>query len=47
MDEHYSKAKSSFWSAWSDSDMRKWLESHNFKAEAKGKRDDVRNDLRS
>lgn len=30
MDEHYSKAKSSVWSSWYDSEIRDWLVQHGY-----------------
>lgn len=42
MDEHYSTAKSTVWSAWKDSDMRDWLVNNGYlKSDAQAKRDDV------
>ncbi len=42
LDEHYTRAKSTAFSGWHDSDMRSWLVEHGYlKSDGEAKREDV------
>lgn len=42
LDEHYTRAKSTVWGGWYDSEMRDWLVNHGFlKSDYQAKRDEV------
>jgi hypothetical protein len=42
MDEHYTRAKSTYWSSWYDSEIRDYLVQHGFlKSDAQAKREEV------
>lgn len=42
LDEHYTRAKSTVWSGWYDSEIRDWLVQHGYlKSDAQAKRDEV------
>lgn len=42
LDEHYTRAKSTVWAGWYDSEMRDWLVNHGFlKSDYQAKRDEV------
>jgi hypothetical protein len=48
LDEHYTRAKSSIWGGWYDSEIRDWLVSHGYlKSDAQGVIDTVRSELSS